>query len=202
MNITQASFQLPLDCEVTYYPDFLSSEEAWELYHLLLEKYQIHKEQLVIEAGGQLIDTDNYKILFADQELIDRNSHPKQVHGKNFVWSGALEKLKIKVEELTGKTYPLAMALYYPDGNNLTPYHTDQKTSGDETILPSLSLGAIRSFTFRENTTQEVYSLELNHGSLLVMGKDSQDNYMHSLPKDANCKKGRINITFRDANFQ
>ncbi len=202
MNSSGVSLKLPLNCEVTYHHNFLSEDEAWELYDFLLNTYQIDTERLIIEAGGKLISTDSYKILFADQELIDRNSHPENIHGKNYIWCETLQKLRTKVEQLTGKTYPLAMALYYPDGDNFAAYHYDQKTSRDETILPSLSLGAIRSFSFRENKTQEVYSLDLNHGSLLVMGKDCQDKYMHSLPQDSTCKKGRINITFRDANFQ
>lgn len=94
------------------------------------------------------------------------------------------------------------LALWYPDGNYFAEYHYDQQTSGATTILPSLSLGTVREFAFRENETRGVYSLDLAHGSLLVMGEGCQENYMHSLPKNPKYKTGRINITFREANFK
>ena len=80
-------------------------------------------------------------------------------------------------------------------------YHYDQMTSGDNTILPSLSLGTVRAFSFKENATEDIYTLDLAHGSLLVMGKGCQENYMHSLLKDPKYKLPRINITFREASF-
>ena len=52
-----------------------------------------------------------------------------------------------------------------------------------------------------ENATEDIYTLDLAHGSLLVMGKGCQENYMHSLLKDPKYKLPRINITFREASF-
>jgi hypothetical protein len=196
------SIKLPLDCDLTYIENFFSDEEAWRLYHLLIQEYQLDQKRFILDYGDHQIVTDSFKILFADQDLIDRNSHPEHIHGKSYVWCDAMQELKTRVQKVTGKAFPLAMALYYPDGNYFAEFHSDQKTSGDATILPSLSLGAERIFTFRHQTTEETYTIELAHGSLLIMGKGCQDNYMHSLPKDPDCQEGRINITFRDANFQ
>ncbi len=193
---------LPLNCEVDYYHDFLSAEDAWELYELLVHEYDLPNQRRIVETGSGIIDTNTFKILFVTQELKDRDSHPEKIHGKSFVWSGLMKTLKENVEHLTGKTFDMAMALYYPNGNHFAEYHIDQKTSGDETILPSLSLGEIREFCFKDNKTKDIYSLDLNHGSLLVMGRGSQDHYMHSLPKNSKYKNGRINVTFREPNFQ
>lgn len=86
--IKRFKVKLPLNCSVNYYSDFLSETEGWELYNLLLNKYKIDEARLVVEAGGQLIETDSFKILFATQELIDRKSHPEYIHGKNYPWTG------------------------------------------------------------------------------------------------------------------
>ncbi|MFT5123383.1 MAG: alkylated DNA repair dioxygenase AlkB [Verrucomicrobiales bacterium] len=110
--------------------------------------------------------------------------------------------LRERVEQLLSKHFELAMCLYYPDGNFYAPYHFDQETSGAQTILPSLSLGEVRTFSFRENSSGEVYSLDLGHGSLLVMGAYCQSTYEHSLPKNPLHKNGRINITFREPDFK
>ncbi len=194
--------RLPLNCSVDYLADFLSEEEAAELYRVLIDEYHIDRARLVVEAGGQVIQTDSFKILFSTAELIERNSHPEQIHGKSHVWTGLMASLRAKVEGLLERRFELAMCLYYPDGNFHAPYHFDQETSGNETILPSVSLGEVRKFSFRENRGGAVYSLDLGHGSLLVMGEYCQSRYEHSLPKDPQCDKGRINITFREPTFQ
>lgn len=194
--------KLPLNCSVDYIADFLDQESAEELYRVLIEDYNLDKERLVIEAGGQLIETDSFKILFSTAELIEQDKHPESVHGKCYVWSGAMADLREKVESLLGGKFEIAMCLFYPDGNYFAPYHSDQETSGEQTILPSISLGEAREFNFREKAGGEVYSLELVNGSMLVMGEWCQSRYEHTLPKHPRCEHGRINITFREASFQ
>ena len=149
-----------------------------------------------------MIRTDSFKILFLTDELIERNTHPEQIHGKGHPWSGAMEALRGRVEALLQKQFEVAMCLYYPDGNFFAGYHFDQQTSGAQTILPSISLGEVRKFIFRDNETSEEYSLDLADGSLLVMGEHCQNRYEHSLPKDPRCRRGRINITFREPAFK
>jgi len=194
--------RIPLDCSVHYLPDFLSQEEAAELYRVLIEDYHLDKARMIIEAGGKIIRTDSFKILFSTAELIEQNSHPEHIHGKCHVWSGVMANLRKKVERLLDKQFEIAMCLFYPDGNYFSGYHFDQQTSGHHTILPSISLGEVREFMFRENSSGDVYSLDLGHGSLLVMGEYCQNRYEHSLPKDPRNKSGRINITFREPSFK
>ena len=194
--------KLPLNCSVDYLSDFLNPEEAADLYQLLIEEYEIEKARLMIEAGGKLHQTDSFKIIFSTPELIDQNAYPESIHGKCHPWSGTMASLRIRVEQLLNHKFEVAMCLFYPNGQFFAPYHFDQTTSGSKTILPSISLGAPRTFEFRENVSGDVYSLELDNGSLLTMGDHCQDRYEHSLPKDAGCTDGRINITFREPAFR
>ncbi len=194
--------KLPLNCSVDYFSGFLSQEEAAELYRVLIDEYEINKARLVIEAGGKFYQTDSFKILFSTSELIEQNTHPEHIHGKCHVWSGVMETLREEVEHLLDKKFEIAMCLFYPDGDYFADYHFDQQTSGDQTILPSISLGEVRKFNFKENSSGDVYSLELGNGSLLVMGEYCQRRYEHSLPKNPQYKNGRINITFREPAFK
>ncbi|OEK09530.1 hypothetical protein A8C32_12540 [Flavivirga aquatica] len=194
--------KLPLDCSVEYIADFLTKNEAEALYNILINEYEIHKNQLVVTVENKRIITDSFKILFTTERLIKLNSHPENIHGKSFAWSGAMANLKTLVEKYTGKTFELAMCLYYPNGNYFAPYHFDQETSGYKTILPSISLGEVRQFSFKKNDSQESFSLDLAHGSLLVMKDYSQERYTHSLLKNPAHKNGRINITFREPDFK
>lgn len=194
--------RLPLNCTVDYISDFLTKEETAELYSLLINQYQIDKARILIEAGGKLITTDSFKILFLTEELIEQNSHPEEIHGKRYAFRGKMAELKKKIEKLLKREFDLAMCLYYPDGNYFTPYHSDQETSGENTILPSISLGEVREFSFKAKANGECYNLELANGSVIIMGLHCQSRYTHSLLKNPKYKHGRINITFRDRNFQ
>ncbi|TXF91736.1 alpha-ketoglutarate-dependent dioxygenase AlkB [Neolewinella aurantiaca] len=195
--------KLPLDCTVDYLSNFLSTEESEELYATLIDQYRLSQARLIIKAGDNLIETDSYKILFLTEELIRQNSYPETVHGKSHVWSGPLARLRTKVEQHLDKTFEVAMCLYYPDGSYFAPYHSDQETSGVNTILPSISLGAVREFSFKSKSDEEDgYSLDLANGSLLVMGAYCQSRYVHSLPRNPEYKHGRINITFREPAFK
>lgn len=193
---------LPLNCTVDYISDFLNKEEVDDLYTLLINQYQIDQARIIIEAGGQLIETDSFKILFSTEELIKQKSHPEKIHGKSFAFAGKMAELKKRVEQFLNREFDLAMCLYYPDGNYFAPYHSDQETSGDDTVLPSISLGEPREFSFKDKANGDCYNLELANGSLLVMGTHCQSRYTHSLLQNPKYKKGRINITFRDQNFQ
>jgi len=194
--------KLPLNCAVEYFADFLTEEEAVELYRFLVDDYSLDKSRRTIEAGGRMIETDSFKFFFSTADLIARDTHPEYIHGKSHEWTGPMATLRERVESLTGQKFELAMCLYYPDGGFFAPYHFDQETSGKDTILPSISLGEVREFAFRENSTGEIYSLDLANGSLLVMGEYCQSRYEHSLPKDPKYLAPRINITFREAAFQ
>lgn len=146
--------KLPLNCSVDYINDFLNPNETKELYNLLIDEYKLDQAQLIIEAGGKMITTDSFKILFSSERLIKLNSHPENIHGKVYAWAGIMKKLKDKVEKLLDKEFEIAMCIYYPDGNYFAPYHFDQQTSGYKTILPSISLGEVREFCFKENGTE------------------------------------------------
>lgn len=194
--------RLPLNCTVDYISDFLTQEESAELYALLIRQYQIDKARLIKEAGGKLIKTDSFKILFLTDKLIEQKSHPEEIYGKRYAFTGKIAALKEKVENFLKREFDLAMCLYYPDGNYFAPYHNDQETSGAHTILPSISLGAVREFSFKANTNGECYNLALANGSILIMGAHCQSRYTHSLLKNPTYKHARINITFRDGNYQ
>jgi alkylated DNA repair dioxygenase AlkB len=73
----------------------------------------------------------------------------------------------------------------------------DDKEFGNQPIIASLSFGAERPFSFRHKQTKELIPLLLEHGSILLMKGDTQNNWVHALPKSAKIKEPRINLTFR-----
>jgi hypothetical protein len=64
--------------------------------------------------------------------------------------------------------------------------------------VASVSLGAVRVFEFRKkNGPPNFIRFPLFPGSLLVMEGATQEDWLHCLPRDTNCKEERINLTFR-----
>ena len=64
--------------------------------------------------------------------------------------------------------------------------------------VASVSLGAVRVFEFRKkNGPPNFIRFPLFPGSLLVMEGATQEDWLHCLPRDTNCKEERVNLTFR-----
>jgi len=78
-------------------------------------------------------------------------------------------------------------------------WHSDDEPElGPRPVIASISLGGTRRFVLkhREEPARKL-DLPLPHGSLLLMGGDTQRNYRHALPRTAKPVAPRINLTFR-----
>jgi alkylated DNA repair dioxygenase AlkB len=95
----------------------------------------------------------------------------------------------------------------YEDGNHyIAPHSDDEPLWGDNPIIASLSFGETRKFILEEkfdknsnssSKQKKSYSFYLSNGSLLVMKGETQKYWKHSISKDKNITKPRINLTFR-----
>lgn len=118
-------------------------------------------------------------------------------------WTEQLWKLKQQVEVMLAKQglgteFNACLLNYYPSGEDGMGYHADnEKELGQQTIIASVSLGATRKFVFKHRHTKDKVELPLTSGQLIVMAGDTQQYWLHSLPKTKKVKEGRINLTFR-----
>jgi alkylated DNA repair dioxygenase AlkB len=77
-------------------------------------------------------------------------------------------------------------------------YHADdEKLWGDNPTIASISFGANRRFLLKSRRTGERVSVDLEHGSLLVMAGSTQHNWNHAVPKTQVPVDRRINLTYR-----
>jgi alkylated DNA repair dioxygenase AlkB len=77
-------------------------------------------------------------------------------------------------------------------------WHSDaEKDLKKDGAIASLSFGAERKFAFKHKANKETVSLQLEHGSLLVMKDTTQTHWLHRLPPTTKVNKPRVNITFR-----
>ncbi|MAX82000.1 MAG: DNA repair protein [Crocinitomicaceae bacterium] len=188
--------QLPLNCSVQYDDQFLSQKESTALYQKL---------KLCIATAPQKIDLPNGehilleapKTQFALPEFIATEKMHK-AQGEIQVMFPELERIKQKLETLTQRRLDVCVAIYYSSGAVGVDYHSDLSAFGDTSCIPSISLGATRTFSLRENINHaNSYDLELVHGSLVIMGENCQEHYEHAILADPSIQEDRINLTFR-----
>ena len=113
-----------------------------------------------------------------------------------------IDDIRAKLGRHLGIDFDTCLLNYYRDGSAAIGHHSD----GESDLLPnapiaSVSFGAVRHFDIWPKLTapriHNRYRIDLGHGSLMIMGKNSQREYTHSLPVQKKVKEPRINLTFR-----
>jgi alkylated DNA repair dioxygenase AlkB len=85
---------------------------------------------------------------------------------------------------------------FYRDGKDSMGWHRDNEPEMDQELIASISLGSARIFRVKGRISNVSKSIELQHQSLLLM-RNFQTNWMHSIPKSNKIIGPRINLTFR-----
>lgn len=113
-------------------------------------------------------------------------------------WTTALTALKKRIEALSGKAYNCVLLNYYRDGQDTMGWHADDEAElGQQPTIASLSIGAARDIHFKPKIGGALIKLNLPCGSLLLMRGQTQEYWLHHIPKRAQCDSPRINLTFR-----
>lgn len=116
-------------------------------------------------------------------------------------WPDFLLPINRRVAEAAGSSFNSLLLNYYRDGKDSMGYHADaEAVLGTNPVVPSLSLGATRTFHLRHDATRERLTFALSHGSLLVMTGTTQHHWKHTIPKTKKPVGERINLTYRNIN--
>ena len=114
-------------------------------------------------------------------------------------WNPTMMFIKEKVDKISEQNFTTVLANLYRNEKDSNGWHADnEKELGRNPIIASVSFGEERNFQLKHITNQEAkMTLNLNHGSLLLMKEGSQIHYKHQIPKATQPKNSRINLTFR-----
>jgi len=114
------------------------------------------------------------------------------------IFTKELLELKAILEKESGETYNSCLLNLYHSGEEGMGYHSDnEKMLKKNGAIASLSLGVARKFSFKHKENKQRVDLVLENGSLLVMKKGTQANWVHRLPPTTKVNSPRINLTFR-----
>ncbi|MEC8461069.1 MAG: alpha-ketoglutarate-dependent dioxygenase AlkB [Pseudomonadota bacterium] len=179
----------------SYLPSFLSQHEADLLFkHCQTLTWQ--QEQL--KLFGKNITVPRQVIWMADQDCHYAYSGVNHVPCQ---WSSMIHDIKIRLNQYCQTSFNGVLLNKYQSGQHYMGWHSDDEASlGPKPIIASISIGSTRRFLLKpkqKSDTPTKITLELAHGSLLVMFPPTQQFWQHALPATKKTKSPRINLTFR-----
>ena len=175
---------------VLYMPEYFCQLSSNSVFDVLMEQTPFQPEY--VKIGGKFLKAPRQTAYYGARDYLYAG-----IVQKAKSWTTYLAAIRSLVESELDTEFNSALLNFYPDGNSYIGWHADdEKSLGNDPVIASISLGATRKFSFKDKQTKEVFSLQLENGSLLFMGKGTQINYLHSLPKQKDLGP-RINITFR-----
>lgn len=114
-----------------------------------------------------------------------------------------LRDVKQRAEALVQATFNAVSVQYYRDGSDSVAWHSDHTEDLVERPYVALvSLGAVREMQIRsKGKPRRSFSVDLEAGSLLVMGGLAQEQWEHHIPKVLRSIAPRISIALRQRNI-
>lgn len=115
-------------------------------------------------------------------------------------WNSTLREVKQRVEQLSQVSFNSVLLNLYRDGSDGVNWHSDDEPElAPGHTIASVSFGDTRRFVMKHKTKTEVdkFELKLTHGSVLLMRGETQQHWLHQVPKTRKKVNSRINLTFR-----
>ncbi len=191
---TQPLSDIPRGCWMTYDPRFLEAGHADNLLACLLRCEDFRKEAPMV--NGAPVEVDRMSCAFGDSGLVYRYAGMQRAANP---WRADLHRVRDLLKEQTGRVYNFVLLNLYPNGNSGLGWHTDFEGDLEPGHpIATVSLGAERDFQFRLiDRSEDVQSVHLHSGSLLLMEGETQRFYRHAVPKRLRVMEPRISLTFR-----
>ena len=192
---TRQTFALG-DSEIQYVANAFTAREADRLFQSLLDAIPWRTATLTI--AGQKRPLPRLQCWMADQGRsysysgLKLSPHP---------WNPDVLRIKARLEQLCEHSFNSVLLNYYRCGSDSVSWHADDETElGPNPIVASVSLGAERTLEFKPkfNLTTPKKQIVLGSGSILIMGKTIQNNWLHQIPKISGTIDPRISLTFRN----
>jgi alkylated DNA repair dioxygenase AlkB len=182
------------EAEVLLYPDFFSKADAGRLLDELIGTTEWRQDSM--KMFGELKPLPRLTAWYG-------NPGARYVYSgivnEPLPWTTALTEVKAAVEAAASVPFNGVLLNRYRTGRDSMGWHADDEPEfGENPIIASVSFGGTRTFQLKHRRRKELKaSVELTHGSLLIMRGGTQANWLHQVPKTAKPVVERLNLTFR-----
>lgn len=210
------------DAEIYYIPNYVNKKDADKLLHIVndndkfrnhhlyfydkknkeIKIYKNHRKsywfgnhaQAVQKCRSTFIDYDTNETIHIPTDFVLPYNFPNEI-----------TNIKNKIENNFNMKFNSCLVGKFDSPTDKIAYHSDASDNlGPCPLIGSLSLGKSRDFKIKSKTNKkEIVIITLHHGDLLIMGKNANTKYLHSVPADEKCnsKNFRINLTFRNYTY-
>lgn len=185
---------LPVQGEALFLPGFFNPEESDE-YLKELTTATVWKQE-PIKIFGKTVMQPRLTAFYGDEKISYSYSG---ITMKALPWTETMMQIKTRIEQKYNARFNACLLNHYRDGADSMGWHRDnEKNLGKYPLIASVSFGAHRIFQFRRYVEKiPIISVDLSHGSVLVMKGETQHYWEHRLPKTVQASSVRINLTFR-----
>lgn len=185
---------LPIPGEALFLPDFFTEEESNAFFEELT--VGVPWKQEPIQIFGKMVLQPRFTAFYGDPGLSYSYSG---ISMEALPWTDTLAAIKNRIEERYQVKFNVCLLNHYRDGTDSMGWHRDnEKSLGRYPFIASVSFGAHRIFQFRRYKEKiPIISVDLSHGSVLIMKGETQHYWEHRLPKTVKVTQPRINLTFR-----
>jgi len=186
------------------YCRLFEKQEADSILEQCEQELEYNTGQLArVHVFGKWHNIPRKQVAFGDEGLsytFSRNAVPARE------WIPLLARIRDQISALTGFNFNFVLINRYNDGLDYMGEHKDdEKELEEHSPIASLSFGQMRPFVFRHGKSRgkhatkkiEPITIDLEHGSLLMMKYPTNQHWYHSLPKRKNLQGVRLNMTFR-----
>lgn len=182
------------EADIVFYPAFFTEAVADRLLVQLVETTEWRQDSM--KMFGQVKPLPRLTAWYGDPGT--RYVYSGIVN-EPLPWTAALAEVKAAAEVASGVAFNGVLLNRYRTGRDSMGWHADDEPEfGDEPVIASASFGGTRNFQLKHKRRKELKaSVELTHGSLLVMRGGTQANWLHQVPKTAKPVGERLNLTFR-----
>ncbi|MFI8479581.1 alpha-ketoglutarate-dependent dioxygenase AlkB family protein [Pseudomonas sp. NPDC078700] len=194
MNLfADTPLQLP-GAELDFHPQWLSAELADQWLAKIYQ--QTPWQQPQVNLFGRRHPVPRLLAWYGDEGVGYRYSG---LYHAPLPWTPLLAEVRAQLAAFVGQPLNGLLLNYYRDGQDSMGWHSDDEAElGPNPIVVSLSLGGSRRFDLRRKGQQRIeHSLQLDHGSLLVMRATTQHYWQHQIAKTRKPCAPRLNLTFR-----
>jgi len=184
------------DADVKYYTGLWTPAEIAEIIVELAALADWERRQIVV--GGRECMQNRLTCFYArDPSLNYRYSGIDNSNCKGF--PPVVERICKRVSQKLGIQFNYCLLNLYKDGRQTLGWHADdERDLAPGSVIASCSFGAPRFFDLRRRDDHSKKTrLNLQSGSMVVMGEGTQTHYHHQVPQQAKITEPRYNTTFR-----